>query len=101
MRRSREFWIERDGRGSYSRTMTPDVVVKTASNPANSRDRLVVLDAKYRIDDGLNEALRSRGQARDESGGTEDRMMETYGLACCGWDFIKEKKPGREAGLKF
>lgn len=55
----REFWIEADGRGSYSRTMAPDVVAAIEPTGAGDADRLVVLDAKYRVDDGLNDALNS------------------------------------------
>jgi hypothetical protein len=58
----REFWVEADGRGSYSRTMTPDVV---ASRDEGSDARLIVLDAKYRIDQGLNDALSSIHTYRD------------------------------------
>jgi hypothetical protein len=61
----REFWIEPDRRGSYSRIMTPDVVA--AQDPAAPDDagRLIVLDAKYRIDEGLNDALSSIHTYRD------------------------------------
>lgn len=55
----REFWIEPDGRGSYSRTMTPDVVAVHGPIAGGETGRLIVLDAKYRIDDGLNDALSS------------------------------------------
>src|SRR5262249_34568932 len=60
----REFWIEPDGRGSYSRTMIPDVV---AAHEATGQEhtRLIVLDAKYRIDQGLNDALSSIHSYRD------------------------------------
>jgi PD-(D/E)XK nuclease superfamily len=54
----REFWIEPDRRGLYSRIMAPDVVA--VHEPANGEaGRLIVLDAKYRIDDALNDALSS------------------------------------------
>jgi hypothetical protein len=55
----REFWIEADNRGSYSRTMAPDVVAAIMSPASDEADRIVVLDAKYRIEDGLNDALSS------------------------------------------
>jgi hypothetical protein len=58
----REFWVEADGRGSYSRTMTPDVV---AAFDEGITSRLIVLDAKYRIDDALNDALSSIHTYRD------------------------------------
>jgi hypothetical protein len=60
----REFWIESDRRGSFSRTMVPDVVV-TAPGHAGSEGRLIVLDAKYRINEGLNEAINSIHTYRD------------------------------------
>ena len=62
-RRYREFWSEADGRGSYSRIMTPDIVAWQESGPG--ADRLIVLDAKYRIDEGLNDALSSIHTYRD------------------------------------
>jgi hypothetical protein len=54
----REFWIEPDRRGSYSRTMTPDVAAMHGPSGGEA-GRLIVLDAKYRIEDGLNDALSS------------------------------------------
>ncbi len=53
----REFWLEPGGCGSFSRIMKPDVVMEceTDENTAG----LIVLDAKYRIEDGLAEALNS------------------------------------------
>lgn len=62
-KRYREFWNEADGRGSYSRIMTPDVVAwrETSGVPG----RLIVLDAKYRIEQGLNDALSSIHTYRD------------------------------------
>ena len=59
----REFWRETGGRGSYSRIMTPDVVV--GGGPDGDSDRLIVLDAKYRIEEGLTEALNSIHTYRD------------------------------------
>jgi hypothetical protein len=59
----REFWIEPDQRGSYSRVMTPDMVA--AHEQEGEAGRLIVLDAKYRIDDGLNDALSSIHTYRD------------------------------------
>ncbi|BCH27812.1 DUF2357 domain-containing protein [Mesorhizobium sp. L-8-3] len=79
----REFWIEPDRRGSYSRAMTPDVV---ASHEAagSSGSRLIVLDAKYRIDEGLSDALSSIHTYRDalvqeaDSGQTEGIVTAAY-----------------------
>lgn len=61
----REFWIEPDGHGSYSRTMAPDVVVAQDAPAPGMAGRVIVLDAKYRIDDGLNDALGSIHTYRD------------------------------------
>ena len=53
----REFWREPDGRGSFSRIMWPDVTVaRPGDGDAGS---LIVLDAKYRIEERLTEALNS------------------------------------------
>lgn len=62
-RRYREFWNEVDGRGSYSRIMTPDIVASQTRDGVSGR--LIVLDAKYRIDEGLNDALSSIHTYRD------------------------------------
>ncbi|MGR0188364.1 nuclease domain-containing protein, partial [Azospirillum aestuarii] len=51
--------------GSYSRTMTPDVVVAQEAAALGGDGRVIVLDAKYRIDDGLNDALGSIHTYRD------------------------------------
>lgn len=61
----REFWIEPDRRGSYSRTMTPDIVAAHDPPSPDAAGRLIVLDAKYRINDGLNDALSSIHTYRD------------------------------------
>lgn len=54
----REFWKEADGRGSYSRVMIPDIVIACEAGQG-APARLIVLDAKYRIEDGLPDALNS------------------------------------------
>ena len=64
-RRYSEFWVEGDGRGSFSRTMTPDIVATCPAPEPGHEDLLIVLDAKYRIDDGLNDALSSLHTYRD------------------------------------
>lgn len=61
-RRYREYWIEKDGRGSFSREMRPDVTIEALEGRP---ERLIVLDAKYRIGAGLNEALASAHMYRD------------------------------------
>lgn len=57
-KRYREFWEEADGHGSYSRIMVPDIVVAGAGQ-GGKPPRLIILDAKYRIEDGLGDALNS------------------------------------------
>ena len=59
----REFWKEDGGPGSYSRPMRPDIVV--SPGPDVDSGRLIVLDAKYRIEEGLMEALSSIHTYRD------------------------------------
>ncbi|WP_261337654.1 nuclease domain-containing protein [Rhizobium leguminosarum] len=61
----REFWLEPDRRGSYSRTMTPDIVAARTAAAGGERGRMIVLDAKYRVADGLNDALTSIHTYRD------------------------------------
>ena len=63
-RQYREYWIEPGGQGSFSRTMVPDLVL-AGSGFAGAGKQVIVLDAKYRIDDGLNEALNSIHTYRD------------------------------------
>jgi hypothetical protein len=60
----REYWIEPDGRGSFSRAMIPDIVLAGRAGAAPGRE-LIVLDAKYRIESGLNDALNSIHTYRD------------------------------------
>lgn len=57
----REYWREKDGRGSFSREMRPDVAIEALDGAG----RLIVLDAKYRIGAGLNDALASAHMYRD------------------------------------
>lgn len=63
-RRYQEYWLESNGRGTFSRHMIPDIVLgETKSTKSNNK--VIVLDAKYRIDEGLNEALNSIHTYRD------------------------------------
>ncbi|AZO69620.1 DUF2357 domain-containing protein [Mesorhizobium sp. M6A.T.Cr.TU.016.01.1.1] len=76
-RRYREFWVEKDRRGSFSREMRPDVAIEPI---AGADDRLIVLDAKYRIGSDLNDALASAHMYRDalvaqDIGGGVRRMV--------------------------
>jgi hypothetical protein len=63
-RQYREYWIEPGGQGSFSRTMVPDVVFSGTGLGGPGR-RVIVLDAKYRINEGLNDALNSIHTYRD------------------------------------
>lgn len=62
-RQYREYWIEPDGQGSFSRTMVPDLVL--SGGFAGTGKQVIVLDAKYRIDNGLSDALSSIHTYRD------------------------------------
>ena len=81
----REFWLEPGRCGSFSRIMKPDVVMEkeTEENTAG----LIVLDAKYRIEEGLNEALNSIHTYRDAlvreagTGAVEGIVVAAYLLA--------------------
>lgn len=65
-RRYREFWRETCGIGSFSRDMQPDIVIEQRSDGAKPGAlRLIVVDAKYRIGGGLNDALSSAHMYRD------------------------------------
>lgn len=62
-RQYREYWSDDSGQGTFSRAMIPDVVlVQSAEDGASS---IIVLDAKYRINEGLNSALDSIHSYRD------------------------------------
>lgn len=82
-RQYREYWVEGNREGSFSRTMIPDVVLagRGLSGPERS---VIVLDAKYRINDGLNDALNSIHTYRDAlvqevtSGRTEGIVTAAY-----------------------
>jgi len=84
----REFWLETGGRGSYSRIMKPDVVFgREPEEDPESSESLIVLDAKYRMEDGLTEALNSIHTYRDalvheaETGVVEGIVTAAYLLA--------------------
>jgi len=82
-RQYREYWIEDSREGSFSRTMIPDVVFAGTGLGGSDR-RVIVFDAKYRINDGLNDALSSIHTYRDalvqeaESGRTEGIVTAAY-----------------------
>lgn len=84
----REFWLETGGRGSYSRFMKPDVVVgREPEEDLDCSKCLIVLDAKYRIEDRLTEALNSIHTYKDalvheaETGAVEGIVTAAYLLA--------------------
>jgi Domain of unknown function (DUF2357)/PD-(D/E)XK nuclease superfamily len=82
----REFWIEFDQRGSFSRHMRPDISIETRGRADESR-HLIVLDAKYRIGANLNDALSSVHMYRDAlvtpiaGGGTSAIVTAAYLLS--------------------
>lgn len=63
-RQYREYWVSDSREGSFSRTMIPDVVLAGTGVGGPGRG-VIVLDAKYRIKDGLNDALNSIHTYRD------------------------------------
>jgi hypothetical protein len=103
-RRYREYWTELGGEGSFSRTMVPDVVLSVA-RPGGLTRQLIVLDAKYRINEGLNEALNSIHTYRDAlvqetpDGQPEGIVTAAYLLTphvpVLGNDFPSTPLPGR------
>lgn len=64
-KRYEEFWKADDGRGSFSRSMTPDIVLAGKTSGEAAQAQLIVLDAKYRIDTALNDAISSIHTYRD------------------------------------
>lgn len=104
-RQYREYWVEDSREGSFSRTMVPDVVLAGRDLGGPER-RVIVLDAKYRINDGLNDALNSIHTYRDAlvqevaSGRTEGIVTAAYLLtphvpAGLQTDFKATPVPGR------
>jgi hypothetical protein len=103
-RQYREYWIESDREGSFSRTMVPDVVL-AGTGLGRPERRVIVLDAKYRINDGLSDALSSIHTYRDalvqevESGRTEGIVTAAYLLTphvpSLNDDFRDTPVPGR------
>lgn len=104
-RQYREYWVEDSREGSFSRTMVPDVVL-AGRNLGGPEPRIIVLDAKYRINDGLNDALNSIHTYRDalvhevDSGQTQGIVSAAYLLtphvpASLQTDFKATPVPGR------
>lgn len=59
-----EVWQTEDGIGSYSRQMIPDVVLDVFGSSTSERT-LVILDAKYRVEMQLNDAIASIHMYKD------------------------------------
>jgi hypothetical protein len=104
-RRYQEYWVESSREGSFSRTMIPDIVFSGPSSSEVAR-RVIVFDAKYRINDGLNDALNSIHMYRDalvketENSRTEGLVRAAYLLtphmpAGLTPDFKETAVPGR------
>jgi len=101
-RRYREYWLEADGRGSFSREMRPDIVLESLPG---AEERLIILDAKYRIGTDLNDALASTHMYRDaliessEAGGVRRIVGGSYLLSPhapdIGADWQKSPMPAR------
>lgn len=99
----REFWLEPSGVGSYSREMRPDLSLESL-DPGRGPKSLIVLDAKYRVDEKLNEAIASIHMYRDaivrsDPGGERQVVAGAYLLApqlpIVGEDWRKAAMPGR------
>ena len=63
-RRYDEYWRADDGIGSFSRTMIPDISLRSY-NSKPSQESVIVFDAKYRVETALNEAISSAHMYRD------------------------------------
>jgi len=103
-RQYREYWVEPSGEGSFSRVMVPDVVL-AGTGFGSPGKQVIVLDAKYRINDGLNDALNSIHMYRDalvqeaKSGEIEGIVTAAYLLTphtpALNADFKNTPVPGR------
>jgi len=103
-RRYREYWSEPNGEGSFSRTMIPDVVF-AGTDFGGPQKQVIVLDAKYRINDGLNDALSSihmyrdalvrQGEDEQVSGLVTAAYLLTPHIPVINGDFRKMPVPGR------
>ncbi|NUO74759.1 MAG: DUF2357 domain-containing protein [Lysobacter sp.] len=103
-RQYKEYWLAPDGEGSFSRTMVPDVVL-IGTGLGNDTRQVIVLDAKYRINDGLSDALNSIHTYRDAlvreaaTGEPEGIVTAAYLLTphvpFVGIDFRTTPLPGR------
>lgn len=103
-RQYHEYWVEPSGQGSFSRVMVPDVIL-AGTGFGSPGKQVIVLDAKYRINDGLNDALNSIHMYRDalvqeaDSGEIEGIVTAAYLLTphtpALNADFKNTPVPGR------
>lgn len=103
-RQYREYWTEADGQGSFNRTMVPDLVL-AGHNFTSPEKQVIVMDAKYRVDTGLNDALSTIHTYRDAlvqeaSGGKIEGIVTAAYLLTpyipeLNQDFRKTSVPGR------
>ena len=94
----REFWLDPDRRGSFSRIMKPDVVMGQDGAAGEDAPLLIVLDAKYRIEDGLNDALNSIHTYRDALVRQAD-TGEVEGIVTAAY-LLTPHLPGLEQGYR-
>jgi hypothetical protein len=59
----REYWLEDDKLGSFTRTMIPDISFSMSADALDKK--LIVLDSKYRIKNNINDAISSIHMYRD------------------------------------
>jgi hypothetical protein len=82
-RRYEEYWQAEGREGTFSREMIPDVVL-AGKGLGTEMQTVIVLDAKYRINGGLNDALNSIHTYRDalvreiEDGAVEGIVTAAY-----------------------
>jgi hypothetical protein len=97
-RKYREYWVEDGREGSFSRTMVPDVVLAGRDLGGPER-RVIVLDAKYRINEGLNDALNSIHTYRDALV-QEVASGRTEGIVTAAYLLTPHVPAGLEAGFR-
>lgn len=97
-RQYREYWVEDSGEGSFSRTMVPDVVL-AGKGLGGSERHVIVLDAKYRINDGLNDALNSIHTYRDALV-QEVGSGRTDGIVAAAYLLTPHVPPGLQSDFK-
>lgn len=93
-----EVWKTADGVGSYSRQMIPDVVLEVVGSKDVYRN-LVILDAKYRVEVQLNDAIASIHMYKDalirEDRGSSTTTAKDHVLVSSGYVVV----PSSPAGL--